>query len=427
MYAIRGLFRVYVKFNVFLDVAGYIREIFMSKLLIQISRKFNFVKMSGTVKVSHKVPLKLIVTVKQEKTSKDLCFISVTLNIKKMKVLITGASGLLGRAIKTEFEKVSDWKILGLGFTRLDGGLKKVDLQNDEEVIQLIDEFKPDVLIHSAAERRPDFVANHEKETEQLNVKATETLAKHVNKYGGFMLYISTDYVFDGTSPPYKVSDATNPLNKYGMSKLQGERETLLHCKYSGVLRVPILYGPLKYVDESAVTSNQECGKKVLGTKLISKRDCAKCLEKYYIVKVKVGFAKFHTCHVIAITRCLLSILRDTSKPATISNYEQRYPTSTVDIAVVCREIIKYRQNHPSFCGIWQWRSDDKLTKYGMVKVMSEVFNLPVSHVTPNNSPTSGAARPYDCEFDCSELEAIGVSQRTPFREAINACLKPFL
>lgn len=172
-----------------------------------------------------------------------------------MKVLITGASGLLGRAIKTEFEKVSDWNILGLGFTRLDGGLRKVDLQNDEEVIQVIDEFKPDVLIHSAAERRPDFVANHEKEAEQLNVKATETLAKHVNKYGGFMLYISTDYVFDGTSPPYKVSDATNPLNKYGMTKLQGERETLLHCKYSGVLRVPILYGPLKYIDESAVTS----------------------------------------------------------------------------------------------------------------------------------------------------------------------------
>lgn len=295
-----------------------------------------------------------------------------------MKVLITGASGLLGRAIKTEFEKVSDWNILGLGFTRLDGGLRKVDLQNDEEVIQVIDEFKPDVLIHSAAERRPDFVANHEKEAEQLNVKATETLAKHVNKYGGFMLYISTDYVFDGTSPPYKVSDATNPLNKYGMTKLQGERETLLHCKYSGVLRVPILYGPLKYIDESAVTS-------------------------------------------------LLSILRDTSKPATISNYEQRYPTSTVDIAVVCREIIEYRQNHPSFCGIWQWRSDDKLTKYGMVKAMSEVFNLPMSHVTPNNSPTSGAARPYDCEFDCSELEAIGVSQRTPFREAISMCLKPFL
>ena len=171
-----------------------------------------------------------------------------------MKVLITGASGLLGRAIKAEVDKNTTWEILGLGYSRLQGNLKKVDLKNESEIIETINEFKPDIVIHSAAERRPDFVVNQEKDTERLNIIATETIAKCVNKYNGFMLYISTDYVFDGTSPPYKSTDAPNPLNKYGETKLIGEQRTLEFCKQAGVLRVPILYGELSYVEESAVS-----------------------------------------------------------------------------------------------------------------------------------------------------------------------------
>lgn len=135
--------------------------------------------------------------------------------------------------------------------------LKKVDLQNEKEIIEVKEEFKLGVLIHSAAERRPDFVTKHEKETEQLNVKASRVIAEQVNKYGGFMLYISTDYVFDGTSPPDKTCDSTNPSNKYGQTKLQGELEALKCCKHAGVLRVPILYGQLTYVKESAVTGRK--------------------------------------------------------------------------------------------------------------------------------------------------------------------------
>ena len=123
----------------------------------------------------------------------------------------------------------------------------------------------------------------------------------------------------------------------------------------------------------------------------------------------------------------LFPLLQDNSKVSLISNYEQRYPTCTYDIAVVCRQIIEYRQNNPTFCGIWQWRSDDKLTKYGMIEIMSKVFNKSMDHIKPSNEPTAGATRPYDCEFDCSELENIGIRQRTPFSEGIKNCLKPFV
>ena len=171
-----------------------------------------------------------------------------------MKVLITGASGLLGRAIKCELEKNISLEILGLGFSRLKGGLKKVDLTNPQEIDQVISDFKPDIVVHSAAERRPDVVGTKELETEALNVEATENIAKFTDKIGGFLVYISTDYVFDGTSPPYTVDSQPNPLNKYGKTKLEGELKTAAHCARYAILRVPILYGDVQQVGESAVT-----------------------------------------------------------------------------------------------------------------------------------------------------------------------------
>ena len=175
----------------------------------------------------------------------------------KKKVLVTGASGLLGRAILKEFTQCGDvWEVLGLAYSRAKGNLKKVDLRNKDEVESVIEEFKPSLVIHSAAERRPDIVEKSEEETKMLNVTATRTIAEASAKADAFFLYISTDYVFDGTSPPYKPTDKPNPLNKYGQSKLDGENVTLEFLPRSGVLRVPILYGPVEYIHESAVTGN---------------------------------------------------------------------------------------------------------------------------------------------------------------------------
>ena len=296
-----------------------------------------------------------------------------------MKVLLTGASGLLGRAIKTVLDDVVGWSVLGLGFNRLDGGLRKVNLQSTNEIISIIDEYRPDIVIHSAAERRPDFVANHENETMLLNVRASETLAKEVNKYGGFLLYISTEYVFDGTSAPYLTSAKPNPVNKYGLSKLQGEQVVMQNCQRYGILRVPILYGNVQYLKESAVT-------------------------------------------------CLFEVLLDSSKPGVVSNYEPRYPISTHDIAIVCKQIIEQINKDKSFHGIWHWSGNERLTKYGMVEIMAKIFNLPMSHITASNEPPpSNVIRPYDTKLDCSELEQIGITQRTPFEEGIKDCLMPFL
>ena len=179
----------------------------------------------------------------------------------KHRVLITGGSGLLGRAILKLFSNSDQWEVLGLAHSRTTGALKRVNLLDFEEAKRVVKEFKPHVLIHSAAERRPDVVENNEEACIKMNVGVTEILALTINELNSglempehFMLYISTDYVFDGKSPPYKPLDKPNPLNKYGKSKLAGEQVMLKSHPGGGILRVPILYGNVEYLKESAVT-----------------------------------------------------------------------------------------------------------------------------------------------------------------------------
>lgn len=75
------------------------------------------------------------------------------------------------------------------------------------------------VIIHCAAERRPDKAENNQEAVRQLNVSATENLAQVAKDNAAWLVYISTDYVFDGTKPPYEPEDKPNPLNFYGTSQ----------------------------------------------------------------------------------------------------------------------------------------------------------------------------------------------------------------
>ena len=73
-----------------------------------------------------------------------------------MKVLVTGATGLLGRAIMREFHSVKDWEVLGTCWTRSAPNCEKVDLTDPIATCVCLDHFAPDVIVHAAAERRPD-------------------------------------------------------------------------------------------------------------------------------------------------------------------------------------------------------------------------------------------------------------------------------
>lgn len=87
----------------------------------------------------------------------------------------------------------------------------------------------------------------------QLNVETPRNLGKICKDNGIMLIYISTDYVFDGTAPPYEVGDKPNPLNFYGQTKLDGEEAIKGVYPEAVILRVPILYGSTEYNAESAI------------------------------------------------------------------------------------------------------------------------------------------------------------------------------
>ncbi|CAF3079731.1 unnamed protein product [Rotaria sp. Silwood2] len=113
---------------------------------------------------------------------------------------------------------------------------------------------KPDAIVHCAAERKPDEFEKNPTKSMFLNVEVTRNLAELAAKENIFFILISTDYIFDGKNPPYKEDDIPNPLQAYGKSKYEAEQVTQKISKDHLILRVPLLYGEVETLDENAVT-----------------------------------------------------------------------------------------------------------------------------------------------------------------------------
>ena len=290
------------------------------------------------------------------------------------KIVLTGASGLLGRAVMAEL--LPNFDIIGLGLNRIHSGIQKLNLLDTESVNEFMWTVKPDILIHSAAERRPDISQNAPKRTIALNVEATRHLARLAYQTGSWMIYLSTNYVFDGTSPPYSPQDLTNPLNLYGQSKLDGENAVRAETDQFCIIRLPALYGQVEFLGETSIT---QIGEQIQSEEKIN-----------------------------------------------IDHWSIRRPTWVNDVAVVCRQIIEHRSNQSNFNGTYHWSANEPMTKYQIAQSMGEVVNCSTTHLIPDVKPPVGVLRPQDCELDCSDLVNLGIGQRTPFQTAIYHSLISF-
>lgn len=153
-----------------------------------------------------------------------------------MKVLVTGAKGQLGSDIVNELARR---KIDYFGAVR-----KDFDITDTISSSIFIRKIMPDVIIHCAAYTAVDKAEEDKQLAYMVNVEGTRNIALICKEIGAKMVYISTDYVFDGTGEkPYEINDKTRPLGIYGLSKLEGERIVLDLIEKIFIVRISWVFG----------------------------------------------------------------------------------------------------------------------------------------------------------------------------------------
>lgn len=167
-----------------------------------------------------------------------------------MKVLVTGANGFLGQYLckslaNKGFEVIGisrgDCKITDLQTIKY----QSVDVTKKEEITRIINDIKPDIIIHNAAMSKPDACNNDKPECLLQNVEATKFLVGASEKIGSYFIYISTDFVF-GENGPHDENALPAPLNFYGESKLMAEKIVVASRLKSAIMRPVFIYGEVK-------------------------------------------------------------------------------------------------------------------------------------------------------------------------------------
>ncbi len=150
------------------------------------------------------------------------------------RIIVTGAGGMLGRDL---LSALSGCDVYGLTHSDL-------DITNVNLVARVFDDMRPDIVIHSAAYTDVDGCELDPDKAYRVNALGTRNVTVAANRVKCVMVYISTDYVFDGTKDsPYVEWDEPNPLNAYGMSKLLGEEFVRELSDRFYIVRTSWLYG----------------------------------------------------------------------------------------------------------------------------------------------------------------------------------------
>ncbi|HHQ44662.1 MAG TPA: dTDP-4-dehydrorhamnose reductase [Candidatus Altiarchaeales archaeon] len=150
-----------------------------------------------------------------------------------MKILIIGSNGQLGSDLMNTFQNQA------IGYTH-----KDIEITNLDSVTKAIGHEAPDIVINTAAYHNTDECEDDPEKTFSVNTIGAYNIAKACRKTGSKTVYISTDYVFDGSKKtPYTEEDTVNPLNIYGASKVAGEQVTRILNPRHYIIRCSGLYG----------------------------------------------------------------------------------------------------------------------------------------------------------------------------------------
>lgn len=273
-----------------------------------------------------------------------------------MKILLTGGSGLLGRAVRAE--------LTAGGHTVSVPTHAEYNLCDGDAVTRLLETGRPEAIVNCAAQRRPDLCESDSPEVRALNIDLPARLAAA----GVPLVHISTDYVFDGTDAPYETDAPRCPLNGYGRQKAAAE-EAIEALPNVVILRVPILFGPTPDLRASAVT--------VLAANLMAARGASVPMDDVAV----------------------------------------RYPTFTPDVA---RQIAAMLPGVGiTLQGIYHYTGAEAMTKHLMALTIAPLVGCQAEQCLPDRRPTA-VPRPYDCHLSVRRLQEAGLwVPPTPFASAL--------
>lgn len=275
-------------------------------------------------------------------------------------ILLTGGNGQLG----TELRHLLDEQ----GQVYLSTDSHEMDITDAEATMAKIKEIQPKVIYHCAAYTAVDKAEDEGKELDELvNVKGTENVAKAAEAVGATLVYISTDYVFDGTlkDGEYATDARTNPLNEYGRTKLAGEQAV------------------------------------------------QKYMSKYYIIRTSWVFGKYGHNFVFTMQK-----LAQTHPKLTIVNDQYGRPTWTRTLA----EFMTYVVAKKSEFGIYHLSNDNACTWYEFAKEILKDTDVDVQPVASDQFPQK-ATRPQYSVMDLSKAKATGFDIPT-WEEALEMMLE---
>jgi S-adenosylmethionine synthetase len=274
-------------------------------------------------------------------------------------VAVSGATGLLGSAITARLS--TDLGVLALAHAHPRPGTMPIDLLTPEG-LRAMDDARWDALVHCAAMRSPDQCEQQPDLARRFNAELPGRLAALAARRGARMIHISTDYVFDGTHPPYREDDPTAPVNLYGETKRQGEMAVLSAGPTALILRVPALYGE----PPPPVVSPM----------------------------VEEGWAAAMSADETFQDDRLV-----------------RMPTNTADVA----EVVRFLLSRPD-TGLFHCSAPQAATRYQWACAFAAALGRSTDHIRRmEGDPTRKARRPPDARLDTSKLAATGAPLPRPY------------
>jgi dTDP-4-dehydrorhamnose reductase len=289
-----------------------------------------------------------------------------------MTILITGASGLLGRCLVELLESMNVKYITTYNTRQIVNGYK-VNFEDENEVSNFLKDNKISTCINCIVQRQVDICENNWEEIKRININLVDTLSRQCHNLGIYFIHISTDYVFDGKAPPHYPISEVNPLQNYGISKLISEKRVIANMNavpYT-IIRVPVLYSDnIENLSENAVT--------VIGKKVLNQ-------------------------------------IETTSE----DDYSIRRPVFIPDF---CKFILSFIDNPRT--GIFHYYNPvDISTKYNTANLIAEYLGKSAAHIKPNKSGGNMANRPYDTELKDDKYD-IHKYHSTNLKEGIEKCFK---